>query len=339
MIKRSFLSGILFLCVVACFGDNYRKNKKIIVAYVTSWTKTLPDPRYVTHINYAFGHVTATFDGVRIDNEQRLREIASLKTANPHLKILLSIGGWGSGGFSEMAADAGNREKFSNDCARIVKQFELDGIDIDWEYPTSKAGGISATQEDTRNFTLLMKQIRKSIGRKKLLTLASVISGQYIDFAAIKNLVNFVNIMAYDAGRPPKHHAALYRSAMTGWASGEEAVNAHKLAGMPSAKLVLGIPLYGRGNKTDIKEFVHYRDLVKLEGFISKWDSVAQVPYLVNAAGEFVCSFESPESIAIKGSFIREKGLLGAMYWEHAGDTEDNVLGKAIFSSVVTGAD
>lgn len=339
MIKRSFLFGILFLSVVACFGNSNRKNKRVIVAYVTSWTKTIPDPKYVTHINYAFGHVTATFDGVRIDNEQRLRAIASLKTAHPHLKILLSIGGWGSGGFSEMAGNEANRKSFAGDCARIVKEFDLDGIDIDWEYPTSKAGGISASPEDTRNFTLLMKQIRKSIGKKKLLTLASVISGQYIDFAAIKDLVNFVNIMAYDAGRPPKHHAALYRSEMTGWASGQEAVKAHNRAGMPSAKLVLGIPLYGRGNRTDIKEFVHYRDLIKLEGFTSKWDPVAQVPYLVNAAGAFVCSFESPESIAVKGTFIREKGLLGAMYWEHAGDTEDNVLGKAIFSSVVTGSD
>src|SRR5690606_28015979 len=125
-------------------------------------------------------------DGVKIDNEGRLKEIVSLKATHTGLKILLSIGGWGSGRFSEMAANKDNRKKFAGDCARIVREFNLDGIDIDWEYPTSKAGGISASPDDTRNFTWLMKDIRKSIGKKKLLTLASVISGQYIDFAAIK---------------------------------------------------------------------------------------------------------------------------------------------------------
>jgi len=338
MIKRSFLVGIMFLYVLICFGSNNRKSKKIIVAYVTSWTTAIPNPRYVTHINYAFGHVNETFDGVKIDNEGRLKEIVSLKATHTGLKILLSIGGWGSGRFSEMAANKDNRKKFAGDCARIVKEFNLDGIDIDWEYPTSKAGGISASPDDTRNFTWLMKDIRKSIGKKKLLTLASVISGQYIDFAAIKKQVDFVNIMAYDAGGPPKHHAALYQSEMTGWGSGYEAVKAHNRAGMPSTKLVLGIPFYGRGNKTDIKGFVHYRDLIKLEGFERKWDPVALVPYLVNAAGEFVCSFESPESIAIKGNFIRENKLLGAMYWEHAGDTDDQILGKAIFNSLISGS-
>jgi len=337
MRQKTALCLLMIVGVVMAWGNTLqlKKPRKVIVAYVTSWTTAIPDPQYITHINYAFGHVTATFDGVRIDNESRLKEIVSLKSTSKNLKVLLSIGGWGSGRFSEMAADESTRKKFALDCARVVKAFNLDGIDIDWEYPTSKAGGISASPDDTKNFTQLMKDIRKAIGKKKLLTLASVISGKYIDFASIEKTIDFVNIMAYDAGNPPQHHAALYRSEMTGWGSGEEAVLAHHKAGMPLTKLVLGIPFYGRGNKVDIKGFSAYRDLIKLEGFVSKWDSVAKAPYLANAAGEFVCSYETPESIAVKGDFINKNGLLGAMYWEYAGDTDDNVLSKALFNAVM----
>ena len=63
---------------------------KVIVAYVTSWSSIMPDPQYMTHINYAFGHVSETFNGVGIDNENRLRGIVALKAQKPELKIMLS---------------------------------------------------------------------------------------------------------------------------------------------------------------------------------------------------------------------------------------------------------
>lgn len=333
--RKTIISFILLLITFWCYGQNKEKNKKVIVAYVTSWTNPIPNPKYITHINYAFGHVTETFDGVRIDNPERLKKITSLKAAHKSLKVLLSIGGWGSGRFSEMASTSIKRKKFAADCVRVIKEYQLDGIDIDWEYPTSNAAGISAAPEDTQNFTQLMKDIREAIGENKLLTLASVISGAYIDFAAIKDVINFVNIMTYDAGNPPKHHAALYRSEMTGWKSCDEAVQAHIQAGMPAEKLVLGIPFYGRGNKTDVKGFIPYRDILQLQGFVSKWDSVAQVPYLVNSSEAFVCSYETPESIKYKMAFLHEKGLLGAMFWEYAGDTDDNILSKTVFEGVM----
>jgi len=311
------------------------KNKKVVIAYVTSWSTVMPDPTYLTHINYAFGHVNDNFDGVRIDNEARLKSIIELKKAHPHLKVLLSIGGWGSGRFSEMAANVVNREKFAKDCERVVKEFKLDGIDIDWEYPTNSSAGISAAESDTENFTLLMRDIRKTIGKKKLLTLASVSSGQYIAFDQIKNDVDFVNIMTYDSGNPPYHHASLHRSPLSGRTTCAEAVKAHIAAGMPAEKLVLGIPFYGRGNKTDIKGFIDYKDLLNLQGFEQKWDNEAKAHYLVNAQGELVLTFETPESIALKCDYVHGQGLLGAMYWEYAGDTESGVLRDAVYKGIV----
>ena len=158
------------------------EREMVVVAYVTSWTNEVPDATTMTHINYAFGHVSDTFDGLRIDNPDRLRMIVGLKRQNPSLKVMLSIGGWGSGRFSEMAASEKNRSSFVADCVRAVRDFGLDGIDIDWEYPTQSSAGISSSPDDTENFTLLMRDLRRQLGKKKLLTAATVCDAKYIDF-------------------------------------------------------------------------------------------------------------------------------------------------------------
>ncbi|RZK77746.1 MAG: glycoside hydrolase family 18 protein [Pedobacter sp.] len=307
--------------------------KKVIVAYITSWTRVIPDPNYVTHLNYAFGHVNDNFNGIKIDNEPRLKEIVALKRQFPMLKVMLSIGGWTSGKFSEMAATADNRNNFAEDCLRVIKEFKLDGIDIDWEYPTSTEAKISASPDDTKNYTLLMQGIRKKIGKKQLLTLASIADAIYIDYKAINPIVDFVNIMPYDTGLPTFHHAGLYRSKNTSRISVEEAVLAHVRAGIPINKLVMGIPFYGHG-KSGVPGYIDYKDIIKLTGYKEMWDDVAKAPYWENDKGEFVLTYETPRSIKEKCNYILNKGMLGAMYWDYAADTQDGVLRKAVHSGV-----
>lgn len=302
---------------------------RVIVAYVTSWSDVTPDPHSMTHINYAFGHVNNTFDGVRIDNPDRLRSIAELKQQNPKLKVLLSVGGWGSGRFSEMAATDSTRRAFAADCRAKIKEYGLDGIDIDWEYPTSDAAGISSSPDDTRNYTLLMHELRRALGKKRLLTLASVSHAEYIDFKAVEPYVDFVNVMAYDIAVPPRHHAALYPSGMTSGMCGDEAVNRHIKAGIPARKLVLGMPFYGRGGK-DPGGFCDYSKLVTLKEYTPQWDDEAKAPYLVDGDGRMVYTYETPRSIACKCEYIKQHGLLGAMYWEYGSDDSAGTLRKAV---------
>ena len=88
---------MVIIMVVSCFNaqaaKKVREKDRRVVAYVTSWSGVLPDPFAMTNINYAFGHVNDTFDGVRIDNPERLSRIAKLKKDNPKLEVQLSIGG------------------------------------------------------------------------------------------------------------------------------------------------------------------------------------------------------------------------------------------------------
>ncbi len=331
-VSQACLVGLLSVFLVSCATKKPAK-KSVVLAYVTSWTSIMPDPAVLTHINYAFGHVTDSFNAVRVDNGERLHSLVALKAQKPSLQILLSVGGWGSGRFSEMAASDKNRAAFAQDCQRIVAEYGLDGIDIDWEYPTQNSAGISSSPDDTNNFTLLMRDIRAAIGADKLLTLATVANGKYIDLAGIEPYVNFVNIMTYDISSAPYHHASLFRSEMTQGVSCEDAVKAHVAGGFPIDRLVLGIPFYGRS----AKDFgpSNYKDIIRKEGYQRNWDDVAKVPYLTDSTGVMVCGYEDALSIAEKCKFLKEKGMLGAMYWEYNGDDEQGTLQKAVYNGVM----
>lgn len=330
--------GVLVSCGSVKSGEEVvaaSRDSKVVVAYVTSWSEVMPDPQYMTHINYAFGHVNESFNGVKIDNEERLKQIVDLRKQKPELKVLLSIGGWGSGRFSEMAANDEYRRAFAADCDRVVKKFALDGIDIDWEYPTSSMANISSSPDDTENFTLLMQDIRAAIGNEKELTLATVASARYIDFKAILPSVDFVNIMAYDMASAPKHHSALYPSGHSGDITSDGAVTAHLKAGVPPSKLVMGMPFYGRGGD-GYPSFQDYNKVGNTDTqYTEKWDEVAQVPYLADKNDTLVFGFENSRSLAIKCQYILDKDLLGGMYWDYSGDNEQGDLRRTVAENLL----
>lgn len=331
--------GVLASCGSVKSGEEalaVSRDSKVVVAYVTSWSEVMPDPQYMTHINYAFGHVNESFNGVKIDNEKRLKQIVDLRKQKPELKVLLSIGGWGSGRFSEMAANDEYRRAFAADCDRVVKEFALDGIDIDWEYPTSSMANISSSPDDTENFTLLMQDIRAAIGNEKELTLATVASARYIDFKAILPFVDFVNIMAYDMASAPKHHSALYPSGHSGDITSDGAVTAHLKAGVPPSKLVMGMPFYGRGGD-GYPSFQDYNKVGNTDTqYTEKWDEMAQVPYLADKNDTLVFGFENPRSLAIKCQYILDKDLLGGMYWDYSGDNEQGDLRRTVAENLLS---
>ena len=309
------------------------KDGFIVVGYATYWDTPMPNPTLLTHINYAFAHIKSDFESLDIQSPSRLTKIAGLKKTNPNLKVLLSVGGWEAGNFSEMAASDTHRKKFCSNCAAAVKNYNLDGIDLDWEYPTSSAAGISSSPNDKQNFVLLVKDLRSALGEGKLVTMASASNADYIDWPATIPYLDWVNLMTYDMGDPPYHNGALYKSGMT--KSGDShncdgSVQLHYKKGVPYDKIVLGIPFYGHGNGKEVDDYIYFNK-INFDGLTRCWDSQAMVPYLTNAAGNMVLTYDDETSVALKAEYVKEKNLRGAMYWNIEGDnTTTWVLSKAI---------
>ena len=331
--KRLPIALLLMLLplLIPAVGKSYKKN--LVIAYVTSGSRSMPDPEYVTHINYAFGVVNKEHNGVVVHNPGRLKQITGLKKQYPELKVLLSIGGWGAGGFSEMVSDLRNRKDFCRNCLEVVKEFNLDGIDIDWEYPGSGAAGISHAPTDKANFTLLMKDLRATLGKDRLVTLATASGGGYYDFPAFIDYVDFVNMMTYDMGRAPRHHAPLYNSERFRGGSCEKGMKAHIAQGVPPEKLTLGVPFYGRGNQ-ETGDFRNYSQIVTMKQYREMWDKDARVPYLADKDGNPVMGYDNPRSLKKKCKFIKKNHLLGIMYWQYDADDENGTLRKTLWKAL-----
>ena len=119
------------------------------------------DVRALTVINIAFGLIR---DGEVVWDAKDARDgIVSIRKSNPELKIVLSVGGWGADGFSQSARTKEGRERFAASALAIVKEYGLDGIDIDWEYPGTSLAGIASDRSDKENYTLLLAELRKTL--------------------------------------------------------------------------------------------------------------------------------------------------------------------------------
>ena len=145
-------------------------NARVLVCYYTNWAqyrvsdgKFTPDnidPFMCTHINYAFANLTnGVLSQFEWNDDVNYAKVMALKTINPSLKVLLSVGGWnlGSGVFSNMAIDANTRASFVSTSVSFLRKWNFDGLDIDWEYPGSRDGSRAS---DKQSFTQLLKDLK-----------------------------------------------------------------------------------------------------------------------------------------------------------------------------------
>ena len=326
--------------------EEFLGQKPMIIAYYTENSSALPDPSCLTHINYAHGRFVdkETGDGgIWIEKPELLEKVIALKQQKPSLKVLLMIGGWGdkADGFSMMARDARKRTLFCQSCKEHIDNYGLDGIDIDWEYPTAGPSENGRHPDDTRNFNLVLKELRETIGNTKIISYASSASADYVDWKTAMLYMDYVNVMTYDMGDPPYHNAPLYYSAaITRKRSVDQSITQHFAAGVPLNRQVMGVPFYGHGTdpyKDDVKfnEMAGIFSSSKYEGKnIRKWDAVAKVPYLVDEAGTFLLGYDDQESVTYKGQYVVQKKLLGAMFWEYRHDDSQGTLRKALCKAI-----
>lgn len=305
-----------------------------------------------------------------------LKQLWKLKERNPNLKTIISVGGWTwSNRFSDVAATAATREVFANSAVDFIRKYQMDGVDLDWEYPVSGGlAGNSTRPEDKQNYVLLLQKIREKLnaagaadGKTYLLTIASGASPAYVqnnNLSGIASVVDWINIMTYDFNgswnTTTGHNAPLYydpaaaSSGLTEPANYniDKAVTNYLANGVPANKLVLGMPFYGRGwggapstgngqyqvsagissTGTWEKGSYDFYDLeanyINKNGYTRYWNNTSKVPYLYNPSTQTYISYDDVESLGYKTSYLKSKGLAGAMFWETSGDRNRTLQNK-----------
>ena len=371
-VRRLLVRVAIIWCVLATVQA---QNAKKIVGYY--YGKGRPDYQLsrvpvqkLTHLIYSHAVPTAQGDcemahpDVDIPNLQSLRV---LRAQNPNLLVLLSVGGWsGSRYFSDIAATPSARSRFSTSCLRIVTQYGLDGIDIDWEYPVT--GGKQTDHKrksDKENFVLLLRQLRSDLQRKQhpLLTIASTCYRNHLNDLSAKEMaavLDWFNLMGYDFNEmQPKrtsHHSGLFAWPTTAalnadaikFANSDAAVQWYLDHGVPPGKIVLGLPFYGQvwanvpnenhgmfepyEGRPGEEGTLSYREIEQsyLPVYTRYWDDQAKVPWLYNKGTKIMISYEDAESIAAKAKYVRQKQLGGIMFWDLGQDDSKSTLLEAI---------
>jgi chitinase len=336
----------------------------VITAYVFARGAALApgqiDPAKLTRINYAFSNIQngRMVPGSPAD-AQNFALLRSLRNSNPNLTILVSVGGWlWSTNFSDMALTAQSRAVFEDSVMQFLTRFDLDGLDIDWEYPGLPGSGHPFRAEDKQNFTSLLRELRERFdakarrGRRLYLTIAMGASDEVIantEMQKVQRYVDTVNLMTYDYYEPGSesitgNHSPLYADPSDPKAaSSADTVRAFQKAGVPTEKILLGVPFYGH-EWGEVKDQNHglfqvgkavpgaYAPFNVIDttmlasGFTRHWDNAAKVPYLYNPLQHLFVSYEDPESLKLKCKYIRAQKLAGIMFWEYFGDSQGKLL-------------
>lgn len=303
----------------------------------------------LTHVNLSFAKVVDTNGTVEFDPYDE-NKLLMFRKQNPQMVISLAIGGWGAGNFSEASRTLENRKNFCETTLNYIKKYDLDGIDLDWEYPCCGDSGISFSADDKVNFTLLMEDLRESLNNLSLttrknyiLTFAAGAQEKLVDCVELEKLdklTDFMNLMTYDMGGSfgvAGHHASLYQSDVCENKGGAYYVDLYVNNGYSKNKIVFGAAFYGRG-ATGVKQigssitgkeglYFDYHDIVenlKRDDVEMIFDQKAKAAYCF--VDDAFITFENGEAIRAKIDYVIDNQLAGIMFWEYATDNTGELI-------------
>ena len=315
--------------------------------------------RKLTHLNLAFAPMQGGETVMVLDQRQQL-ELQRLRRANPGLAILVSTGGGGDRGHGEATATKAGLDRLTDSTLRLVEQYDLDGIDCDWEFP-----GDTGILEEKYQHTALFAEYRRKLdllsqktGKKYWLTTAAGAGQWYLDRTEIHEshrYLDFINLMTYDSNTDSAiagHHTHLYESKAPGCPRIQSAdfnIRLMAQAGVPMEKLLIGIAFFshrwdqvpdvnhGLYQPTPFKNMFgpSYTEIVlkyeKQMDYIKYWDPDAKAPFLYN--GSTFISYDDPNSVRAKCEYAKAQGMGGAFYWVHDCDME-SVLFDTIYDTL-----
>jgi chitinase len=270
-----------------------------------------------------------------------------LKTKNRGMKTLISIGGWSytheKNTLQTAAQTPEGRATFINAILDIVKNMGFDGVDIDWEYPTSDA--------EATNYVLLLKELRAALdayaqksaqGYHFLITVASPAGATQYNQMHLKEMDQYIDswhLMAYDFSgdwAPATGHISnLYPSSdpNTTPFSADNAIKAYITAGILAEKIVFGMPLYGRGfsGTTGMGQphahsgpYTPEYSILPKPGAVEHYDADLVATYSFDQATRELIAYQGMNETHAKARYIKDKGLGGSMWWVAGADKDGN---------------
>jgi chitinase len=267
----------------------------------------------ITTVNHASVSVSA--DGpITVPNGFLEPELLTRAHASG-VKVLVLLGGDG-GIISSVAGRPGPRAALVNSLSNFITENDYDGVDVDWEFPSSQA--------DREHFAELMLELRQALPSPRYLISMDVgpWGGSDTPFQRLEPLVDYFNIMMYDCAGPWTADAQLnsaifwdnsdtdpFECAPGGSADGAMNVYLDHLHVQPH-QLNMGTPFYGYYYKTvaglwkvcpgaDPNNNIacpdgtvlgesygtYIKQRINQNGWVSQYDLTALVPYLVKADG------------------------------------------------------
>ncbi|KAL0938874.1 Endochitinase B1-like protein 1 [Colletotrichum truncatum] len=284
-----------------------------------------------------------------------VKQIYALKKQNRKMKVVLSIGGWTwSYKFVPVAATEAGRRRFATSAVKLMADWGMDGLDIDWEYPSSA--------KQASDFVALLKACREELdkyaaqnapGYHFVLTVACPAGPthyQQMDLRGMDPYVDAWHLMAYDyAGSwdtTTGHQANLFFNPAAPQAtkfSTEVALTYYLAQGIRSDKIVLGMPLYGRSflntdgiglpysgvGQGSLEAGVWHYKVLPRPGATETFDERAGAVYSYDPTSRELVTYDNVLSANFKTNYLKNKGLGGAVYWEAAGDRkgEGSIVG------------
>lgn len=274
-----------------------------------------------------------------------VKQLFLQKKKNRNLKVLLSIGGWTySSNFAQPASSESGRKRFAESAVKLLEDLGFDGLDVDWEYPKSsnEAEDFVKLLQETRN--ALDAAAAKRQHARFYLTVACPAGPsnfEKLKIPEMDRLLDFWNLMAYDyAGswdQRAGHQANLFPSPASPECtpfSTLAAIEHYTKHGVHPFKIVLGMPLYGRTFKETTGPGQPYSGVGEGSWEQGVWDYKAlpkpdSTEYHDDHIGaswsycpssKTMVSYDTPEMVKQKASFVRDYGLGGGMWWESSGD-------------------
>jgi chitinase len=334
----------------------------LVVGYLYEKSNWSADDVYfghLTHLFYSFAKIKDE-SGLVYEEFIHAHQLLKLKQKNPNLKVILSIGGWGAGYFSETASNPVALEEFVSSTIQLIKQYQFDGVDLDWEYPCTSVAGIKSQPEDKVNFTNMLRAVKKGLSDLSLITKQPYIltaafgalmgDGRFVELDRIMESLDFINVMTYDLTRNgvASHHSNLYASSVTNQLGSADYINQYLTAGIKPSQLLIGIAFYARKSDQVVIEknvlgskvlgtsfgsatFTKLSELLHDESYTYGYDVEAQAPYLYGNQ-EFY-SFDDERSIKEKVQYVKNNHLAGVFFWQYASD-ETHTLIKAITKAI-----